>query len=165
MTKRKVEDDPYEGFRMAKGNKFLTVLDSYVYLMALLGNKFEEHIDQQNQWLVLLTSDDFLYDAELLAYNYGLHLKHLGLTDAETAELSACSSIVVIEDIYGLVEVNYFSGFEDAWNLMDEMYTFGISTSHDTQKRISVVTPKPRKKRKKKTKKVIESDLVGANYD
>jgi hypothetical protein len=164
--------DEYEGFRMARGNKFLTVLDSYVYLMAVVGNRYDEHLDSTSQWMVLITSDDFLHDAELLARKFGLHTKHLGLTDSEAAELSCTTAIVVIEDIHGLVECNYFVDFEEAWNLMDELYTVGISTTKHTQKRLDKklgAMPKPRKK-KKVTSKMMETDddpfaLIGANYD
>lgn len=165
-------EDLYEGFRMARGNKFFTILDSYVYMMAVLGDRYDEHLDGDGQWLVLIISDDFLHDAKLLARRVGLHVKHLGLTDSEAAELSSSTAIVIIEDLNGLVEVNYFPEFEEAWNLMDELYTVGISTTNNTQKRLAKklgALPKPRKKRKA-TPKMMETDddpfaLIGANYD
>lgn len=172
MTANNVED-LYEGFRMARGNKFFTILDSYVYLMAVLGTRYDEHLDASKQWMVLITSDDFLHDAKLLARKFGLHVKHLGLTDSEAAELSSSAAIVVIEDIYGLVEVNYFGDFEEAWNLMDELYTTGICSTNDTQKRLNKkkgATLKPRKNKKTVVTRAVETDddpfaLIGANYD
>jgi hypothetical protein len=162
----------YEGFREARGNKFFSVLDSYVYLMAVLGNRYDEHLDGDGQWLVLITSDDFLHDAKLLARKVGLHVNHLGLTDSEAAELSNSEAIIIIEDLHGLVEVNYFATFEEAWELMDELYTIGISTTQDTQKRLDkelLPASKPRKKKKSKPKIMeVEDDPfvpIGANYD
>lgn len=168
------KENPNEGFRMARGNKFRTVLDSYIYLMAVLGTRFEEHTDENGAWMCLITSDNFLHDATLLARLFGLHPKHLGLTDAEMAELSSTGAVVVIEDIHRLVECNYFVDFDDAWELMDELYSIGICTTNDTQKRLNKSTPKPRKK-KKRIPQIVDTDdsvedltqdfLIGANYD
>lgn len=174
------ESEAYAGFRMAKGNRFHTVLDSYVYLMAVLGTSYDEYTNDDGAWMCLLVSDNFLYDAMLLARMFGLHHKHLGLTDSEMAELSSTGAIVVIEDASRLVECNYFVDFEDAWELMDELYCVGISTTTTTQRRLDKSNPKPRKKSKKAKIRITEdsedvpavrlgdfdpTNLIGANYD
>lgn len=165
----KKEPDKFEGLRKAKGNRFATILDSYVYIMAVLGTSFDSMEDDDGQWAVILCSENFIEEMELLAKLFGIHFSHLGLTDVEVAELSGADSIVVIEDMYGLVEVNFCPTFEEAWELMDELICKGIAVTKDTFKRLDATKPKKRKKSpKKKVQEEEQSywpELIGANDD
>jgi hypothetical protein len=125
------------GFRLAKGNKFETILDSYLYMLALVGTRTDEHTEQETErWMCLLVSEDFVADLGVLANQRGLRIDHLELTAEEVIELNTTASIVVIETPEGLVEVNYFFQFEEAYTFFDDLYSDGITIEKATAARL-----------------------------
>lgn len=138
-------DRDMTGFRLAKGNKFETILDSYVYMLSLVGVRTDEHTEQETErWMCILVSEDFVADLGVLANQRGLRIDHLELTAEEVIELNTTASIVVIETPEGLVEVNYFFQFDEAYKFFDDLYTDGITIDKATSARLK---KKPRKKR------------------
>jgi hypothetical protein len=109
-----------QGLRTAPGNKFGTVLDSFIYAVAR--EKPEESVSLNGAWCAVVFDGRAVFEDILdIAKKEAVEDDELGLNEHELMKLDATDGYVVIEDPSGFVEVWYYEDEGEAWTKFDEV--------------------------------------------
>lgn len=102
-----------QGIRPAAGNKFKTILDSYVYGVARLADVTEdEYCDASNWCAALFGGREFL---DLLFNVADEEKTELRLTVEELIQVDIAELIILREDGWGYVEVDFYESEDKGW--------------------------------------------------
>ncbi len=104
--------DKHLGLRKATGNKFDLVIDAYMYAVAMSG--LYDFVHKPDEGTMFLLEGDLVAKLDCLIRMQKTNACILGIVEDEVWFLREHRGIVIIEDVRGRVEIEWFDSISEA---------------------------------------------------